>query len=91
MYINREGIEVSEIPEGYIHIDNNTEVKTSWVVRLIKTENGPYGPRKLVVGEEPYDHEPTLGAIKYCLAKYPGTFAVKEQIFTLEDIELPFD
>lgn len=87
MFINREG---KEMPSNdYIQISDSLEVKTSWVIRLIKTLSTYYGPKKQCVGEETYDHEPTLGEIKYCLAKYPGTFAVKEQIFEL-DSDLPF-
>lgn len=90
MFINREGKEIQDMPDGYVHINDNFEIKTSWIVRLIKTIVTNYGPKKQCIGEEPYDHEPTIGEIKYCLAKYPGTFAVKEQIYTLDEENLPF-
>ena len=91
MFINREGKELPNMPNEYIQIDSGLEVESSWVVRLIKTVDTYSSQKKQCIGEEPYDHEPTLGEIKYCLAKHPGAFAVKEQIYTLEERNLPFD
>lgn len=83
MYINRDGIEVKN---ECAYVSRTAEVKNKYMVRLIKKEFG----KSKVEGEELYSEYPTVGNLKFCLGKYPGTFAVIQEIYELEDNELPF-
>jgi hypothetical protein len=89
MFINRNGERINMVGEP-IQIEDNAVLKKSWVVRLIATHPTPYGMKKVVIGEEPFENEPSDKQIMWCLAKYThAEFAVKEQIFKL-DSDLPF-
>jgi hypothetical protein len=90
MFINREG-KIINMDGEVVQIGDTTNIKKSWVIRMIATRATPYGMKKEVIGEEPFDSEPTEQQIMWCLAKYThAEFAVKEEIYKLVDDGLPF-
>lgn len=66
-------------------IEEGSWVSKKYVVRLIQNIFN----KKTVAGEFIFNNYPNEGELKYCLASHPGTFAVIEEIYTLEE-ELPF-
>lgn len=85
MFLDRNG---NEVEQAVVEISDTAEVKTVYVVRLIRDD----GFRKTIVAEEKYDKPITKQQLLYCLAKHPeASFAVKEKTYVLEDdCGLPF-